>query len=428
MATVKGDVHDIGKNIVSLILECNDFEVIDLGVMVEAHTILEAALHHQADLVGLSGLITPSLKQMEEVISRFEEAGCTIPIFVGGATTSELHTAVKLDPLYSRCIIQTPDASAMALAANRVLGEEGGRYIGEIEERYRLIREQHPRTTVEESGAYGQALAKGSQRRSGSVGAEYGVWTAHGFSLPELASQIGWKQYCNAWKVPFESSEAKELISDAQKLLVRDDVRAAFEAGSAIVYGLFKAQGDRLSVGVGERRFFFLRNERTGQSLADHIAPHDTIGLFVATSSLALTPLIEAAQRSGEMLESLSLRMLADRLAEVLAHRSEALLKATWGVDHPSWIRPAPGYPIWSDHSEKETLFALLEATDAIGVTLTESWAMDPPSSVCGMLLGGEGLSYHTVGKVSTEQLQHYAAAKGIDVGELASRLQGMGY
>jgi 5-methyltetrahydrofolate--homocysteine methyltransferase len=428
MATVKGDVHDIGKNIVSLILECNDFEVIDLGVMVEAETILEAAQRYQADLVGLSGLITPSLRQMEEVITRFEEAGCTIPIFVGGATTSELHTAVKLDPLYSRCIIQTPDASAMALAANRVLGEEGSLYIGEIEERYRLLREQHPRTSAEEEGNYERSLSMGRQRTLGSVAADYGVWTAEGFSLPDLAAGIGWKQYCNAWKVPFDSSEAQELVSEAKKLLMRSDVVAAFEAGSRVVYGLFEAESDRFSVRVGERHFYFLRNERTGQSLADHIAPSDTIGLLVTTSSLALAPLIERAERSGEMLESLSLRLLADRLAEVLSRESEALLKAKWGVDHPTWIRPAPGYPIWSDHSEKETLFALLGATEAIGVTLTESWAMDPPSSVCGMLLGGEGLSYHTVGKVSSEQLAIYAAAKGLDPGELASRLQGMGY
>ncbi len=428
MATVKGDVHDIGKNIVSLILECNDFSVIDLGVMVEAHTILEAAQRHQADLVGLSGLITPSLKQMEEVISLFEQAGCTIPIFVGGATTSELHTAVKLDPLYSRCIIQTPDASAMALAANRILGGQGSLYITEVEQRYRLIREQHARSSAEEEGSFERALALGRQRMVGSVAAAYGVWVSKEFSLSDLAADIGWKQYCNAWKVPFDNDEASELVSDAKKLLSRSDVIDAFEAGSSVVYGLFEAQSDRLSVRVGAQHLYFLRNERTGQSLADYIAPSDTIGLFVATSSLCLAPLIESAERSGEMLTSLSLRLLADRLAEVLAQRAEALLKQKWGADFPTWIRPAPGYPIWSDHSEKATLFTLLDATGAIGVTLTESWAMDPPSSVCGMLLGGADLSYHTVGKVSKEQQKRYAAAKGLEVGELASRLQGMGY
>lgn len=427
MATVKGDVHDIGKNIVSLILECNDFEVIDLGVMVKARTILEAALLHNADLVGLSGLITPSLTQMEEVIKCFEEAGCTIPIFVGGATTSELHTAVKLDPLYSRCIIQTPDASAMALAANRVLSGEGARYVSEIEERYRLLRERHP-GTASSHGSYEEALLQTQQRTHGSAAGEYGIWTAEHFSLGDLAAQIGWKQYCKAWKVPFQSEQAEELITQAKALLSRPDVVEAFEAGSRIVYGLFRATSDRLAVQVEGRTLYFLRNESTGRCLADFIAPEDTIGLFVATSSLCLDELVERAEGAGELMEALSLRLLADRLAEVLAGAAEALLKEKWGVSLPTWIRPAPGYPIWSDHSEKETLFSLLDATQRIGVRLTESWAMDPPSSVCGLLLGGENLGYFTIGKLSRNQLEHYARRKGVDIGELASRIQGMGY
>ncbi len=427
MATVKGDVHDIGKNIVSLILECNDFEVIDLGVMVEAQTILEAAQDHAADLVGLSGLITPSLKQMEEVIKCFEEAGCTIPIFVGGATTSELHTAVKLDPLYSRCIIQTPDASAMAVAANRVLSAQGPHYIAEIEERYRLLREQHTVPAACE-GSYDEALLKGQQRKDGSTADEYGIWTAEDFRLKDLAEEIGWKQYCNAWKVPAESREGEELTAQAKALLQRPDVEAAFEAGSRIVYGLFRAQSDRLAVQVEEEALYFLRNERTGGCLADSIAPQDTIGLFVATSSLCLTELIERAEGGGELMEALSLRLLADRLAEVLARLAEELLKAKWGRPFPTWIRPAPGYPIWSDHSEKATLFSLLDVTARIGVHLTESWAMDPPSSVCGLLLGGEDLSYFPIGKISRRQLELYAQRKGVAPDELAPRIQGMGY
>jgi 5-methyltetrahydrofolate--homocysteine methyltransferase len=427
MATVKGDVHDIGKNIVSLILECNDFTVIDLGVMVEAETILEAAQRHSADLVGLSGLITPSLVQMEEVIKCFEEAGCTIPIFVGGATTSELHTAIKLDPLYSRSIIQTPDASAMAVAANRVLSEQGSHYASEIEERYRLLREQHPSAPAT-SGSYEEALSKTVHRTHGSKANEYGVWTAGHFSLPSLVAHIGWKQYCNAWKVPAGSSQAEELIAQATELLARDDVTAAFEAGSRIVYGLHHAQSDRLCVQVGQEALYFLRNERTGRCLADYIAGEDTIGLFVATSSLALAPLIERAEGAGELMEALALRLLADRLAEVLAGTAERLLQEKWGAVFPTWIRPAPGYPIWSDHSEKATLFALLDATSRIGVRLTESWAMDPPSSVCGMLLGGEDLQYFTIGKVSQLQLELYAGRKGVNLDELASRIQGMGY
>ncbi len=426
MATVKGDVHDIGKNIVSLILQCNDFEVVDLGVMVEAQDILEAAQSHRADLVGLSGLITPSLKQMEGVITLFEKAGCTTPIFVGGATTSELHTAIKLAPLYSNTVIQTQDASAMALAANKLLGSEGPQYVLSLKERYQSLREKDRGPERVES-SYEGALTKGKQKIHGSKAAEYGVWTTSDFSLSALVEEISWRQYCAAWKVPSESAEAADLIARAKKLLQRTEVIAAFEGGCAIVYGLFDAESDRLAVKVKESSFYFLRNERSGKSLADYIAPNDTIGLFVSTSSTALAPLISRYEEEGALEEALQLRLLADRIADVLAQRAEKLLRARWDRSLPSFVRPAPGYPIWSDHSEKETIFSLLRASERIGVRLTESWAMDPPSSVCGMLIGGEDLSYFTIGEVSSRQLALYAQRKGIDEALLYERLATMG-
>jgi 5-methyltetrahydrofolate--homocysteine methyltransferase len=430
IATVKGDVHDIGKNIVGLILQCNGFEVIDLGVMVEAQAILEAAIEHDVDLVGLSGLITPSLRQMEEVITLFEESGSSIPIFVGGATTSELHTAVKLAPRYSKAVIQTRDASAMALAANQVFGPNGLAYTQQIQESYRLLREsdEEQRIPLQRPGSWKESLALNAQKAAGSQAGEYGVWVAEKFSLVDLVSSINWKQYCRSWRVPYESDEGKKVINEAMTLLDSEEVRRAFEEGSKIVYGLFEAKSDRLTVAVGEHSLFFLRNEENGLSLADYIAKEDTIGLFVASSSLALQPLIDRYEQRSMAMEALSLRFLADRLAEVLSERAELLLRTRWAVELSSYIRPAPGYPIWSDHSEKETLFALLDATKRIAVRLTESWAMDPPSSVCGMLLGGEDLRYFTTKRVSIEQREHYARTKGMSLDQLATALAGMGY
>lgn len=425
MATVKGDVHDIGKNIVSLILECNDFHVIDLGVMVEAEDILRAAVEHKANLVGLSGLITPSLKQMEVVIEAFEQAGLKIPIFVGGATTSELHTAVKLAPLASFPIIQTDDASAMALAANQILGSSQEAFIDETQRRYEELRassEQEKRVP----SAYREALGKTAQKSSGTKAAEYGVWKEEEFSFSSLVAEINWRQYCSAWKVPSKGKEAEELIASTLALLEQPAVQAAFKASCKVVYGLFAAKSDRLAVDLGSHSFYFLRDESSGKSLADTIAGRDTVGLFVSTAGLGLDPLISELEGQHQVLEAMQVRLVADRIADVLAQRAEVLLLDRWKVEHSSTLRPAPGYPIWSDHSEKETLFSLLEAEEAIGVALTESWAMDPPATVCGMLIGGEELSYFTVGAVSDEQLSLYAHRKGIDVAHLGERLAGV--
>ncbi|MDD4572999.1 MAG: vitamin B12 dependent-methionine synthase activation domain-containing protein, partial [Sphaerochaeta sp.] len=211
----------------------------------------------------------------------------------------------------------------------------------------------------------------------------------------------------------------------AKALLEREEIQDLFEQGSRVVCGLFPAQSDRLEVRVGSSSFYFLRNEESGFSLADAIAKEDTVGLLVATSALKLA---EHLKHPDEGYTHLALQLLADRLAEVLADEAEAFLKEKWGVTHPSYIRPAPGYSSWSDHSEKRTLFDLLGAEEKIGVRLTESFAMDPASSVCSMLIGGEDLRYFSIGKVSEAQIALYAQKKGIAEDKLVTLLAGMEY
>jgi 5-methyltetrahydrofolate--homocysteine methyltransferase len=433
MATVKGDVHDIGKNIVNLILTCNNFEVVDLGVMVPPQKILESALEHKADLVGLSGLITPSLREMATVVSLFEEKGCTIPIFVGGATTSELHTAVKLAPLYTSPVIQTKDASSMALAAQHLVGEGKEEYLNEMSLRYEHLRSEssfarYPRKEVAlKNVGYEKALLLAKQKEAGTVAREYGVFTIDNFELDTLLPLINWKMYSAAWKVPLGSSESDRLIEEAKNLLAEPKVRQLLQEGCKAVCGLFPSASDRLSVSVGDKRFFFLRNESTGLCLADYIAKkEDTVGLLVVSSSLAIGDYLQSLKEKGDDYRSLSLQMICDRLVEVLAEKTEQFLLDKWGSRESSFIRPAPGYPSWGDHSEKKGIFDLLGATEQIGVSLTESYAMDPPSSICAMVLGGNDLRYFSVGKVSQEQQTLYAKAKGVSLFDLATLLQGM--
>ncbi|WP_320129044.1 methionine synthase [uncultured Sphaerochaeta sp.] len=434
MATVKGDVHDIGKNIVNLILTCNNFEVIDLGVMVPAQKILEAAQQHKADLVGLSGLITPSLKEMAFVVSLFEQQGCTIPIFVGGATTSELHTAVKLAPLYNgNPVIQTQDASAMAFAAQKVMGDQKGLYLSELAKRYELLRNdtsfaRYPRTSPALQGVgYAKALELARQKEEGSHACEYGIFTLEQFSLEDLLPLINWKMYSTSWKVPLGSQEAEKLVSDAKEMLGDSKVAKLILDGCKAVCGLFPATSDRMTITVENKDFHFLRNEATGLCLADYVAEkNDTAGLMVVSSSLAIGPYLQELKQQGDDYKALSLQMICDRLVEVLAQKTELFLQKKWGLAEASFVRPAPGYPSWGDHSEKQGIFELLGATSTIGVRLTENFAMDPASSICAMVLGGKDLRYFSIGKVSEEQLELYAKAKGMHRDELAMLLQGM--
>jgi 5-methyltetrahydrofolate--homocysteine methyltransferase len=314
----------------------------------------------------------------------------------------------------------------MALTAQLAVGEGREKFFREhAEETLRLVQEDQGRESTPLGFDYAALLAKQEQKRSGTKAKEYGVFVLKDFSLPVLAEKINYKMYCSAWKVPFASEEGQKLVREAKELLEKKEIQGLFTAGCKVVCGLFPAHSDRLEVQVGPASFFFLRNEENGFSLADAIAKDDTVGLLVATSALELGAYMKQA---NEGLNHLALQMLADRLAEVLADEAEAFLREKWGCSCSSFIRPAPGYSSWSDHSEKRTLFDLLGAEEKIGVRLTESFAMDPASTVCSMLIGGEGLRYFSIGKVSEAQVALYAQRKGIARDTLVTLLSGMEY
>lgn len=414
LATVKGDVHDIGKNIVSLVLSCNNFEVHDLGVMVDAPRIWEEAASCHADLVALSGLITPSLGEMARTIQYFQERGSHIPIFVGGATTSPLYTALKLVPLYDAPVIQTTDASAMALAAMKAVGKDRESYFQSIKEAYQTMRvpkEPLQRHSLEE------ALTLQRQNPHGSQSPVHGIFQIDQFPVEELTEAINWKEFTLAWNVPWGSEEAERVVRDGKALLSEPAFLDSLRAGCRAVYGIFPASSDRMTVRIGDHDFHFLRNEATGLCLADFIArENDTAGLFVVSSELARWEEQDPYRR-------LLGQMLYDRMAEVLAEETQRRMIVTWGAQ-TAVIRPAPGYPTCPDHSEKRTLFDALDATTRIGVRLTETYAMDPPSSICAVVIAAPMARYFSVGKISRRQLEHYARCKRVPADQLVPFIQ----
>ena len=422
LATVKGDVHDIGKNIVGLVLSCNDFDVIDLGVMVDEQTILRAVKEHDPDLVGLSGLITPSLKEMEKVISLFEASGLHLPVFVGGATTSEVHTALKLAPLSSGAVIQTGDASEMALTAVEILGPEGQERLDAIRLQYEAIRMNHAKEEPSKK-QIADFLGKQEQKRTGLKAKKTGVFVKDDFDLSELAKRISWRMYVQGWGIPFGTDEAKRIIAEAKELLAEEEIASSFTRGMKVVYSMMNVHSDRYAIATDTHVFHFLRDEGSGFSLPDMVAKQDAVGFFVASSALDLETILD-----DDPVRTLTLKLLADRLAEVLAQEAQSLIADLWEETPRSIIRPAIGYPSWSDHSEKKTLFEMLKVKERIGVSLSSNYAMDPPSSVCGAVIGGEGVRYFTISDVSQAQLERYARRKGVSDRELASFLKDMGY
>lgn len=411
LATVRGDVHDIGKNIVSLVLSCNGFDVHDLGVMVDAKTIYQEAVSCHADLVGLSGLITPSLAEMARTISYFQEKGSLIPIFVGGATTSPLHTALKLAPLYTGMVIQTADASSMALGAMKAVGNESKSYFQSIKEVYASL--QKPIEKLQRH-TFAQALALQNQNPMGTKSDRYGIVQVDRFPVEVLVERINWKEFVLAWKVPFGSDEAERLVREAKALLAENRFLESLRKGCKAVYGVFEAESDRMDVHMAGRDFYFLRNEATGLCLADFVARrNDTAGMMVVSSELSK---LEETDPYRALMEQL----LYDRMAEVVAEETQRLMLQDWHAG-ATVIRPAPGYPTCPDHSEKKTLFATLEATRRIGVKLTDAFAMDPPSSICAFVFASPQVRYFSVGTISPEQLRLYAGRKGVPVEKLVS-------
>jgi 5-methyltetrahydrofolate--homocysteine methyltransferase len=461
MATVKGDVHDIGKNIVGVVLGCNNYEVIDLGVMVPREKILDAARASEADMIGLSGLITPSLEEMVHVAREMEREGFTIPLLIGGATTSRLHTAVKIAPAYSGPVVQVPDASRAANVMGSLMrAANRDSYVGELHHEQELLRSEHSARAPQRSIL---PIDRARQRKplidwrriEIAVPSFTGLKTMDDFPLNRIVPYIDWSPFFHAWELRGRypkiledatiGSRARELWHDACSLL--EEIVAKRLVSARAVYGFFPANsvGDDLEIycdgsrGQALERFHTLRQQTEkplGQSqyaLADFVAPRDSgvsdyLGAFALTTGFGVDELCVRFERDHDDYRSIMTKALADRLAEAFAELLHRQVRADWGYGagetfsledliHERYrgIRPAPGYPACPDHSEKRTLFDLLEVERRIGITLTESFAMIPASSICGLYFAHQDARYFAVGKLARDQIDDYAQRKGMD-------------
>ncbi len=463
IATVKGDVHDIGKNIVGVVLQCNNYEVVDLGVMVSADTILDTAAKIGADMIGLSGLITPSLDEMVHVAREMKRRKMTIPLLVGGATTSAKHTAVKIAPAYDQPVLHVLDASRSVGVVEKLISRERrGDFIAENvriqQELVASFRERQQKLVP-----YREAVAKKFQSDWSNVRIDtpdfLGTKVLNDFPLAELRPYIDWSPFFMTWELKgkfpkiFEDKvvgeQARELYEDANGMLDRVIADGSIKANA--VYGFFPAASDGDDVvlftddtrGRERCRFHWLRQqwERKGQSdfrsLADYVAPvtcgrKDYIGAFVVTAGIGTDTLAEKFKADSDDYNAIMCQAVADRLAEAFAELLHKRARFDWGYgkqealdpdalidEQYRGIRPAPGYPACPDHTEKRTLFELLDAERATGVRLTESFAMTPAASVSGLYFAHPDARYFTVDRVTKDQVEPYAARKGLPLREV---------
>ncbi|MDP3489812.1 MAG: methionine synthase [Phenylobacterium sp.] len=463
MATVKGDVHDIGKNIVGVVLQCNNYEVIDLGVMVPADRILDEAKAHGVDIIGLSGLITPSLDEMVFVAAEMERRGFDIPLLIGGATTSKTHTAVKIAPSYKAgSTTYVLDASrAVGVVSGLLSPTERDRIQAETAAEYIKVREQYARGLTNRARA---SLAEARAKAFSIDWADYdppkpsftGLRSFEAWDLADLAAHIDWTPFFASWELvgrfpqilddDVVGEAATNLYADAQAMLKTIVDEKWFTAKGVVGFWPANADGDDVVVYADEARvtelarFHTLRQQiaKTGDkanvALADFIAPigtrPDWIGGFAVTAGHGEAAIAERYKAAGDDYNAILSAALADRLAEAFAEAMHRKVRTElWGfaADEPfdidalisekyQGIRPAAGYPAQPDHTEKETLFRLLDATDKTGIELTESFAMTPPSSVSGLYFAHPQSHYFGVGRIEKDQVEDYARRKGWDL------------
>src|SRR6476660_9574349 len=454
LATVKGDVHDIGKNIVGVVLGCNDYEVIDLGVMVPAERILDTALEEEANVVGLSGLITPSLDQMVDVAREMERRGMDLPLLIGGATTSRQHTAVRIAPAYSQPVVHVLDASRVVRVVSDLLDpERRARLDGENRVDQERLRELHAEKERKPLLPFAQAR----ENRLGVAFDDLAVpeFTGRRLVEPDLATlreYVDWQFFFHAWELKgkfpaiLEQPAARELFDDAQRLLDRIVDEELLVARG--VFGFWPASSDGDDVTLGEgTRFSFLRQQtdygdsRPNRSLADYLAPDgDRLGAFAVTAGLGSEELAASFEAEHDDYHAIMVKALADRLAEAFAEYLHEVARRAWYETGPKvpteqliaerfrGIRPAFGYPACPDHSEKSKLFALLGAEEA-GLALTETYAMTPAASVSGIYLGHPDARYFSVGRIGRDQVEDYAGRKRVSAGEVERWLRpNLGY
>ncbi|MGY0559389.1 methionine synthase [Luteimonas sp. A277] len=471
LATVKGDVHDIGKNIVGVVLACNNFEVVDLGVMVPAQAILDKAREINADLIGLSGLITPSLEEMGHVAAEMKRQGFTTPLLIGGATTSRAHTALRIAPHYSAPTVWVKDASrAVGVAQSLVSAELREPFVAANEANHVEIRQRHRnrgdgKRLVSLAKARGQRFDGGWNTYVPPAPRDTGVTAFDDWPLEDLLPVIDWTPFFQAWELAgrfpkiledeIVGPQATELYADARAML--DRIIAEKWLRAKAVFGIWPANsiGDDVELDAGDgmpRRLHFLRQqvdkpaERPDFCLADFIAPKDSgrqdwIGAFAVTAGIGIDEHVARFQADHDDYSAILLKALADRLAEALAERLHQRVRTEfWGyaadedlgndaliAEKYDGIRPAPGYPACPEHSEKRALFDLLDAENNAGMELTESFAMLPTAAVSGYYFSHPRSQYFVVGRVSKEQVADYARRKGVALAQaerwLASNL-----
>ncbi|NEI71303.1 methionine synthase [Rhizobium lusitanum] len=467
MATVKGDVHDIGKNIVGVVLACNNYEIIDLGVMVPATKILETAIAEKVDIIGLSGLITPSLDEMVHVASEMERQGFDIPLLIGGATTSRVHTAVKIHPGYHRGqTVYVTDASRAVGVVSALLSPEARQgYIDTVRAEYSKVAAAHARSEAEKVRLPIARARENAEKVDWSSYTPvkpqlFGTKVFESYDLAELAKYIDWTPFFQTWELKGrfpailedekQGAAARQLYSDAQAMLEKIIAENWFRPRAVIGFWPAGAVGDDIRLFKDESRseeiatFFTLRQQlskrdgRPNVALSDFVAPvssgvGDYVGGFVVTAGIEEVAIAERFERANDDYSSILVKALADRFAEAFAERMhERVRREFWGYaadenfsseellsEAYAGIRPAPGYPAQPDHTEKDTLFRLLDAEAAAGVELTESYAMWPGSSVSGIYIAHPSSYYFGVAKVERDQVEDYAVRKGMPVIEV---------
>ncbi len=464
LATAKGDVHDIGKNIVGVVLGCNNYEVIDLGVMVPPEVILRTAVEEEVDIIGVSGLITPSLDEMVRVATTMEAEGFSIPLLIGGATTSQIHTAVKIEPKYSGSTIYVPDASRAVGVVSELLSKSSDTYKAEVRLKYQALR------TARESGDIlpGLAIAAARANRAPIEWAQFspveptftGVRTIENISLEVLRDYIDWTPFFRTWDLAgayprilddeVVGEAAREVFDDAQQMLDKMISERWIDARAVVGFWPANAVGDDITVFTDGTRVTPLRtlhtlrqqvvhaDKRPNWALADFIAPaesgvKDYIGAFAVTTGTHVEERAAMFEEEHDDYQAIMVKSLADRFAEACAeYMHEVVRTELWGYSDEAFsnedlikerydgIRPAPGYPACPDHTEKRTIFDMLETTERIGLALTESYAMTPAAAVSGLYFAHPESRYFGVRRVGQDQLVDYAARKGIPVDEAA--------
>ncbi len=463
LATVKGDVHDIGKNIVGVVLQCNNYEVVDLGVMVPAAKILETAKAENADIIGLSGLITPSLDEMCHVAAEMERQNFEVPLLIGGATTSRVHTAVKIHPNYRRgqTVYVTDASRAVGVTSALISQERRAGYVAEVREEYARIASAHARGQEDKkrlslADARANALRLDWTNYEAKTPSFLGTRMFEDYPIADLVEAIDWSPFFQTWELTGKypailddkvvGEAARSLFADARTMLQQIVDEKWFRASGVVGFWPANAAGDDIRVFADEarsaeagvlhtlRQQLTRREGRANVALADFVAPQgraDYIGAFAVTAGLGEDAVADRFKNANDDYSAIMVKALADRLAEAFAERlhqrvrtelwgyaaDEALSNADLIAEKYRGIRPAPGYPAQPDHTEKATLFRLLEA-ERIGITLTESYAMWPGASVSGLYFGHPESHYFGVGKIERDQVEDYARRKGWSVAE----------